>query len=74
MEILLSAVVNGIPEKIRLTAIDCPESDQPFGKEAMHLTKQLTLEKAVKVTEMGRDKCHRLLGEVVFPDGRMLNR
>ena len=28
----------------------------------------------MKVTEFGRDKYHRLLGEVVLPDGRMLNR
>ena len=43
--------MNSVPEKIRLTGIDCPEHDQPFGKEATHLTKQLALEKAVKVTE-----------------------
>ena len=70
----LSAVVNGVPEKIRLTGIDCPEHDQPFGSQATQQAKQLALEKAVKVTEVGRDKYHRLLGEVVLPDGRMLNR
>ena len=70
----LSAVVNGIPEKIRLTGIDCPEKDQPFAKEATQLTQHLALEKAVRVTERGRDKWHRLLGEVVLPDGSMLNR
>ena len=26
----LSVVVNGTQEKVRLTGIDCPESDQPF--------------------------------------------
>ncbi len=70
----LSAVVNGVPEKIRLTGIDCPEDRQPFGSEATQMTKQLALEKAVRVTEVGRDKFHRLLGEVVLPDGRMLNQ
>lgn len=70
----LSAVVNGVQEKIRLTGIDCPERDQPFAIEATKLAKQLALEKAVRVTEIGRDKWHRLLGEVVLPDGRMLNR
>ncbi len=38
------------------------------------MTKQLALEKAVRITELGRDKFHRLLGEVVLPDGRMLNQ
>ncbi len=70
----LSAAINGIPETIRLTGIDCPEHDQPFAKEATQLAKKLALEKAVRVTELGRDKYHRLLGEVVLPNGRMLNR
>lgn len=70
----LVAVVNGVPEKIRLTGIDCPEHDQPFAKEATQLAKQLALEKAVRITELGRDNYHRLLGEVVLPNGRMLNR
>ena len=69
----LSAVVNGIPEKIRLTGIYCPQQDQPFGSEATQRANKLALEKAVRVTEVGRDKFHRLLGEVVLPDGRMLN-
>jgi micrococcal nuclease len=70
----LSAAINGIPETIRLTGIDCPEHDQPFAKEATQLTKKLALEQAVRVTELGRDKYHRLLGEVVLPNGRMLNQ
>ena len=59
----LSAVVNGIPEKIRLTGIDCPEHAQPFAKEATQIAKQLALEKAVRVAVKGRDKWNRLLGE-----------
>ena len=70
----LSAAVDGIPETILLTGIDCPEHDQPFAKEATQLAKKLALEKTVRVTELGRDKYHRLLGEVVLPNGRMLNR
>ena len=70
----LSAGINGIPETIRLTGIDCPEHDQPFAKEATQLAKKLALEKAVRVRELGRDKYHRLLGEVVLPNGRMLNQ
>jgi len=70
----LSAAINGIPETIRLTGIDCPKHDQPFAKEATQLAKKLALEQAVRVTELGRDKYHRLLGEVVLPNGRMLNR
>ena len=70
----LTVLANGAREKVRLTGIDCPESDQPFGNQATQLTTQLALEKAVTVTDGGRDKYHRLLGEIVLPDGRLLNR
>jgi micrococcal nuclease len=70
----VTVLVNDKPERVRLSGIDCPEGDQPFGSQATQLTKQLALEKAVTVTDFGRDKYHRLLGEIVLPDGRMLNR
>ncbi|MSR24615.1 MAG: endonuclease [Nitrospiraceae bacterium] len=70
----LTVLVNDVREKVRLNGIDCPESDQPFGSQATQLAKQLALEKAVTVTDFGRDKYHRMLGEIVLPDGRMLNR
>jgi len=70
----LTVTVNGINEKVRLNGIDCPESDQTFGNQATQLTKQLALEKAVTVTDFGRDKYHRMIGEIVLPDGRNLNR
>ena len=70
----LTVLVNNKPERVRLISIDCPEGDQPFGSQATQLTTQLALEKAVTVTDMGRDKYHRLLGDVVLPDGRLLNR
>ena len=70
----LTVLVNGTKEKVRLHGIDCPETDQPFGNQATQLAKQLVLEKAVTVTDFGHDKYRRMLGEVVLPDGRVLNR
>lgn len=70
----LTVSANDAREKVRLTGIDCPESDQPFGSQATQLTTQLALEKTVTVTDFGRDKYHRLLGDVVLPGGRVLNR
>ena len=70
----LTVLVNDVREKVRLSGIDCPESDQPFGSQATQLAKQLALEKTVTVTDFGRDKYHRMLGEIVLPDGRMLNQ
>jgi endonuclease YncB( thermonuclease family) len=70
----LTVLANNKSERVRLINIDCPESDQPFGRQATQLTTQLALEKAVTVTDLGRDMYHRLLGDVVLPDGRLLNR
>ena len=70
----LTVLVNGSKEKVRLTGIDCPESDQPFGSQATQLATQLALEKMVTVTDWGRDKYRRMLGEIVLPDGRLLNQ
>jgi len=65
---------NDKADKVRLVNIDCPESDQSFGPQATQLAKQLALDKAVTVTDFGRDKYQRLLGELILPDGRVLNR
>ncbi len=65
---------NGTREKVRLHGIDCPESDQSFGSQATQLATQLALEKTVTVTDLGRDRYRRMLGEIVLPDGRMLNQ
>ena len=64
----------GKVEKVRLVSIDCPETDQPFGPQATQLARQLALDKVVTLTDFGRDKYQRLLGELVLPDGRVLNR
>ncbi len=70
----LTVLVNGTREKVRLTGIDCPESDQSFGRQATQLATQLALEKTVTVTDLGRDRYRRMLGVVVLPDGRILNQ
>ena len=70
----LTVLANNKPERVRLISIDCPENDQPFGRQATQLTTQLALEKVVTITDLGRDKYHWLLGDVVLPDGRVLNR
>lgn len=70
----VTVLAHGKTEKVRLNAIDCPESNQPFGPQATLLTTQLALEKVVTVIDFGRDKYQRLLGEIVLPDGRLLGR
>lgn len=68
-------VLDGATEvKVRLNGIDCPEKRQAFGARARQLTSLLAFGKTVKVTPIGEDRYGRLLGDVLLPDGRVLNR
>ena len=61
-------------EKVRLNGIDCPEKRQAFGQRAKQFTSKLAFKKDVTVKTFGRDKYGRTLGDVILPDGRMLNQ
>jgi endonuclease YncB( thermonuclease family) len=60
--------------KVRLNGIDCPERRQAFGARAKQLTSDLAFGKTVTVRPFGEDRYGRTLGEVVLPDGRVLNQ
>ena len=62
------------PVKVRLNGIDSPEKGQPFGARAKQLTSKLAFGIDVTVRPLGRDRYGRVLGEVILPDGRVLNR
>jgi endonuclease YncB( thermonuclease family) len=65
----------GKAEKIRLYGIDCPEKGQAFGTKAKQFTSQLVFGKEVTVKDHGLDnnRFKRTLGEIVLPDGRVVN-
>ncbi len=60
--------------RIRLFGIDCPEKGQAFGQQAKKFTSGLCFGKRVSVVTHGRDRYGRVVGEVILPDGRILNR
>ncbi len=60
--------------RIRLYGIDCPEKGQAFGQKAKQFTGELCFGKRVSVVTHGRDRYGRIVGEVILPDGRILNR
>lgn len=64
----------GRAEKVRLSGIDCPEKAQAFGTRARQFTADLVFRKEVMVKTSGRDRNGRMIGEVLLPDGRNLNR
>lgn len=69
---------NGRQARVRLDGVDCPELGQPFGRNARERVSALAFGRVVVVRESsgraGRDGYGRVLGQVILPDGRNLNR
>jgi endonuclease YncB( thermonuclease family) len=67
-------VLNGEQSiRIRLSGIDSPEMNQPFGDDARNFTAELALGTTVTVIEEKIDRYGRLVAWVVLADGRNLN-
>ena len=60
--------------RVRLEGVDCPESRQAYGTRAKQFTSELVFGKTVSVQVRGTDQYGRILGEVILPNGRSLNR
>jgi len=65
----------GKPVRIRLLHVNSPERGRPYYKVAKQFTSQQCFRKVVTIKHSGNfDKYGRLLGEVVLPNGRILNK
>ena len=73
IEVLVkSDLVGRMIRPLRLTdGADCPETSQPFGREAAERTAQLTAQ-GVLVEMTGRKSYNRHLARIWLPDGRSL--
>ena len=67
---LLTIHHDGRNETIRLKDIDCPELQQPYGKQAKHVTAAYVGNRDVVVRGLMRDKQGRVSADVLLPDGR----
>ena len=68
------ALYHGGSERIRLYGIDCPEKEQPYGREATDEASSLLMNQNVTVEEKGRDRYGRLLAKLQLSDGRSVNQ
>ena len=59
---------DGTEHRLRLQAVDAPESDQPYGDEATRFVEEQVLGKTVAVTAMDEDTYGRLISFVEFDD------
>ncbi len=65
----------GKPVRIRFLHVNCPERGKPYYKVAKQFTSDKCFRKMVSIRHTGEfDKYGRLLGEVILPDGRVLNK
>jgi endonuclease YncB( thermonuclease family) len=69
----IEAEHNGKLEKIKLTGIDSPERDQPFGKQAIQVTSSLCLDKTVIVEAQSTDDSGRIVANVLLLSGDSLS-
>lgn len=51
-------------ERIRIAAIDAPESRQPFGQRSRQSLAQLCHQQQGRITDRGRDRYRRMLADV----------
>nr|WP_295930817.1 thermonuclease family protein [uncultured Dyadobacter sp.] len=61
--------------RIRFLHINCPERSMPFYSNAKQFTASQCFRKTVSIRHKGEfDKYGRLLGEIVLPNGQVLNK
>jgi endonuclease YncB( thermonuclease family) len=64
---------DGVPTKVRLVDVDCPEKGQPFGRAAKKYLNDMVYLREVTVDTAGKDRYGRTLASIKLPDGRRVN-
>lgn len=68
-------LIDGKQQVVRLEHIDCPEKNQPYGARAKAFVSEHSFNKYVVLAHHNKyDRNHRLIAEVILPDGRNLNK
>lgn len=65
---------SGGTARVRIFAIDSPETKQNYGREAGDLARSLLMGATVELRVQTKDRYQRLVAEVVLPDGRDYGR
>lgn len=64
---------NKITKVLRLADVDCPESGQPFGKNAKQFTSDQVFGKTISFVETNTDRYGRTIAKVYYDNGKYLS-
>src|SRR5215510_13164214 len=70
----LSVLHKGKAVQVRLHGVDTPEKAQAFGTQARKFTSDRVFQQMFTVMVQNTDRYGRLVGDVLFPDGRSLKQ
>jgi len=62
-----------VPKTLRLAEVDCPETRQPFGKNAKQFTSDMVFGKMITYTSTDTDRYGRTIAKVYLPNGKYLS-
>ncbi|AZA47038.1 nuclease [Chryseobacterium carnipullorum] len=62
-----------IQKKLRLAEVDCPESGQPFGKNAKQFTSEQVFGKQISFIETDTDRYGRTIAKVYYDNEKYLS-
>lgn len=68
----ITVLSEGVQHKIRLSGIDAPEKNQPFGNQSKQSLADMVFRKTVMVDYNKRDKYNRIVGKVLL-EGNDIN-
>jgi micrococcal nuclease len=71
---IIKVMTGNSPVQVRLLGIDCPEHGQRFGKSAKQFTSEMVSRRIVTVRTIGINRQGHTVGDVILPDGAVLNR
>lgn len=64
---------NNTQKTLRLAEIDCPESGQPFGKNAKKFTSDKVFGKTIEFVETDSDRYGRNIAKIYYDEGKYLS-
>ena len=71
---ILILLENKTQKTLRLAEVDCPESGQPFGKNAKDFTSSQVFGKIISFVETDQDRYGRTIAKVYYDNGKYLSK